>query len=104
MASSFHLYCHMPSGQSRVYQVTQLRTDGVHCLESTGTVPVVLKVVRVTGAAFLGIPTNQIMCASVFQHLLLVCSGHVESIGVATVGHNRPDARASASHREELVA
>ena len=26
-----HLNRHTPSGQSRVYRVTQLRTDGVHC-------------------------------------------------------------------------
>ena len=43
-----------PSGQSRVYRVTQLRTDGVPFRESAGTGPVVLKVVRVTGAAFAG--------------------------------------------------
>ena len=37
---------HTPSGQSRVYRVTQLRTDGVHCRESAGTIgPVNLKVV-----------------------------------------------------------
>ena len=36
---------HTPSGQSRVYGVTQLRTDGVHCRESAGTGPVNLKVV-----------------------------------------------------------
>ena len=35
---------HTPSGQSRVYRVTQLRTDGVHCRESAGTGPVNLKV------------------------------------------------------------
>ena len=39
-----------PSGQSRVYRVTQLRTDGVHihtyCRESAGTWPVNLRVVR----------------------------------------------------------
>ena len=46
------LYRHTPSGQSRVYRVTQLRTDDVHFRESTGTGPVVLKVVPVTGAAF----------------------------------------------------
>ena len=43
-----HLYVytrHMPSGQSRVYRVTQLRTDGVRCRESAGTGPVNLKVV-----------------------------------------------------------
>ena len=52
-----HLYIsnrHTPSGQSRVYRVTQLRTDGVHWRDSTGTGPVALKVVPVTGAAFLG--------------------------------------------------
>ena len=36
---------HTPSGQSRVYRVTQLRTDDVHCQESAGTGPVNLKVV-----------------------------------------------------------
>ena len=45
---------HAPSGQSRVYWVTQLRTDGVHCRESAGTGPVVLKVVPVMGAALAG--------------------------------------------------
>ena len=34
-----------PLGQSRVYRVTQLRTDGVHCRESADTGPVNLKVV-----------------------------------------------------------
>ena len=43
---------HTPSGQSRVYRVTQLRTDGVHYREVTDTGPEVLKVVPVTGAAF----------------------------------------------------
>ena len=33
------------SGQSRVYRVTQLRTDGFHCRESAGTGSVNLKVV-----------------------------------------------------------
>ena len=41
----FILNRHTPSGQSRVYRVTQLRTDGVHYRESTGTGPVNLKVV-----------------------------------------------------------
>ena len=37
---------HTPSGQSRVYRVTQLPTDdGVHCRESAGTGPLNLKVV-----------------------------------------------------------
>ena len=41
----FILNNHTPSGQSRVYQVTQLRTDGVHCRESAGKKPVNLKAV-----------------------------------------------------------
>ena len=39
----FILNRHTPSGQSRVYRVTQLRPDGVHCRESAGTGPVNLK-------------------------------------------------------------
>ena len=40
-----YLNRHTPSDQSRVYRVTQLRTHGVHCRESSGTGPVNLKVV-----------------------------------------------------------
>ena len=40
-----YLNRHTPSGQSRVYRVTHLRTDGVHFRESAGTGPVNLKVV-----------------------------------------------------------
>ena len=40
-----YLNRHTPLGQSRVYRVTQLRTNGVHCRESAGTGPLVLKVV-----------------------------------------------------------
>ena len=36
---------HTPSGQSRVYRVTHLRTDDVHYRESAGTGPVDFKVV-----------------------------------------------------------
>ena len=36
---------HTPSGQSRVYRVTQVPTDGVHCQEPAGTGSVNLKVV-----------------------------------------------------------
>ena len=43
----FILNRHTPSGISRVYRTTQLRTDGVHCRESAGTGPVNLKVVRI---------------------------------------------------------
>ena len=41
----FYQNRHTPSGQSRVYRVTQLRTDGFHCRESAGTGPINLKVV-----------------------------------------------------------
>ena len=41
----FILNRHTASGQSRVYRVTQLRTDGFHCLESADTGPVNLNVV-----------------------------------------------------------
>ena len=46
-AASIYLYKnrHTPSCPSRVYRVTQLRTDSVHCRESAGTGPVNLKVV-----------------------------------------------------------
>ena len=40
-----HYNRHTPSGQSRVYRVTQFRTNGVHCQEPAGTGPVNLKVV-----------------------------------------------------------
>ena len=60
----FILNRHTPSGQSRVYGVTQLRTNGVHCGESASTGPVVLTVVPVTGAAFAGYrkPNNGRFC------------------------------------------
>ena len=40
-----YLNHHTPSDQSRVYRVTQLRTDGVHCRDFAGIGPVNLKVV-----------------------------------------------------------
>ena len=48
-----YLNRHTPPGQSRVYRITQLYTDGVHCRESAGTGPVNLKVVP-TGASLAG--------------------------------------------------
>ena len=47
-----YLNRHTPSGQSRVYRVTQWRTDGVHCRQSAGTGPANLKVVP--NGCFLG--------------------------------------------------
>ena len=58
---------HTPSGQSRVYRVTQLRTDGLHCRGSAGAGPVVLKVVPVTAAAILQVTMNP-LCAPLFSH------------------------------------
>ena len=79
-----YLYRRTPSGQSRVYRVTQLRTDGVQCRESAGTGPVVLKAVPVTDDA-LQVTMDQLICAYIFPHPLLAWSGHVESIGAAYV-------------------
>ena len=67
---------------------TQTRTDAVHCRESAGTRSVVLTVVPATGAAFSGIPVDQVMGTSFFSHPLLVyiyCSGHVRYIDASTV-------------------
>ena len=59
---------HTPSGQSRVYRVTQLRTGGVHCRESAGTGPVNLQVIP--NECCLGrSPWTSIMCLS-FPHPL----------------------------------
>ena len=49
-----------PSGQSRVYRVTQLRTDGVHCRESAGTGPINLKI----DPNECCLTMDQLMCAS----------------------------------------
>ena len=72
VVASVYLYRHPPSDQPRVDQVPQLRTDGIHCRESAGTGPAVLKVVPATGAAFSGITMDQLMCASLFPHPLMV--------------------------------
>ena len=59
----FILNHHTPSGQSRVYRVTQLRTDGVRCRESAGTGPVNLR-----GSSERVLPwqvtIDQLICAS----------------------------------------
>ena len=90
-ASIYFCQHHTPSGQSRAYRVTQLRTDCVHCNESVGTGPVVLKVVRVTGAAFAS-PRTKCYCAPLFSHThywYTVCtfklSGVYQNISTAVV-------------------
>ena len=64
-----YLNRHMPSGQSRVYRVTHLRTDGVHCRDSAGTVPVNLKVVP-NGCCLVGKSpwTNYIIASLSYAH------------------------------------
>ena len=63
-----YLNRHTPSGHSRVYRVTQLRTDGIHCRQSADTRPVVLKVVRVTGAAFSDVTHGPVTVRLSFHH------------------------------------
>ena len=70
--ASIYLHRQPSSSQSRVYQVTRLRIDGVHCRGSAGTGPVVLNAVRVTGAAFSGTPMDQFLFRSLFPHPILV--------------------------------
>ena len=70
-----YLSRHTPSGQSRVYRVTQLGTDGVHCRESASTGALVLKVVPVTGVAMLQVTMDQLMCASLFRHPGMLIEG-----------------------------
>ena len=60
-------------GQSRGYRVTQLRTDGVHCQESARTGPVALKVVRITGAAFLVHHHGPITTVLLFLYCFFFC-------------------------------
>ena len=55
---------HTPSGQSRVYRVTQSRTDGVHCRESADTGPVNLKVVPNECCLAWQVTMDQLICAS----------------------------------------
>ena len=63
-----YLYRQPPSDQSRVYRVTQLRSDSVHCRGSAGTGPLVLKVVPVSGAAFSGFTIDHFFYAPLFSY------------------------------------
>ena len=63
---SIYLNRHTSSDQSRVYPITHLRTDDVHCRETSGTGPVILKVVSVTCAAFPEVSSWAKKCASLF--------------------------------------
>ena len=75
-----HLYSKPPSGQSKVYQVTRLRTDGVPRRESVVTGPVILKVARVTGAAYSGDLVDQLI--KLIRAPLLCIGGSAPYCGV----------------------
>ena len=70
--SVHHIYRQPPSGQSQVNRVTQLRTNGIPRREFVGNGPVVLKAVRVTGAAFSGFTMDQFLYASLFLYPPLI--------------------------------
>ena len=61
----------------KLARVAQLRSDGVHRQEFAAKGPVILKLVRVTGATFSGIMMDPFLCASLLPHPLLVRSGHL---------------------------
>ena len=63
-----YLNHHTPSGQSRIYLVTQLRTDGVHCRESAGTGPVVSKVVSSKRVLPWQVTMDQSICCASLSH------------------------------------
>ena len=62
-----------------LYQVTQLPTNDVHCRESAGTGPFVIKVVRATGAAF---SVSPVTAGSVTGVILV---GRPDSLGFHSV-------------------
>ena len=59
----FILNRHTPSGQSRVYRVTQLRTDGIHYRKPAGIGPVNLKIVP-NECCRGQVTMDQLICAS----------------------------------------
>ena len=62
-----HMYRQPSSGQFQVNRVAQLRVDGVHCQESTGTGSEAFKAVPVTTcAAFSSITMNQLFVRLAF--------------------------------------
>ena len=65
--SRARLFVLYTNAESDAYSRDSLRTDGVHCRESVGTGRVVLKVFRVTGAAFAS-PWTKCSCTPLFFH------------------------------------
>ena len=90
-----YLNRHTPLGQCRLYRVTQLRTNDVHCRESAGTGPVVLKVVPVTGAVCAnGITWSQSVL--LYTHLLAV------QVQVLSILYNRVVVVVVVSHIQRI--
>ena len=58
--------------RNRSLTVTLSRTDGFYRREPAGTLPVVLKVARITGAVYSGNTMEHLARASRFSHALLV--------------------------------
>ena len=82
----------MSSGESRIYRVTQLRTNGVHCLEPAGTGPVVFKIVPVTGVA---LRVSRVSRCEAVLHPGKGCTWHLmKGIGSADWGDGRPNSKA----------
>ena len=61
-----YIYRQPPSGQFRVNRVNQSCVPMTFTGEFAGTGPIVLKAVRVTGAAFSGIPMGAIFMRFIF--------------------------------------
>ena len=68
----FHLYRQPPSGQSRVYRVTQLPIDSVYPRQSAGTRLEDFKVAQVTCVDYSRNSTDQSLCALLFPRPLLL--------------------------------
>ena len=68
-----------PSGQPRLYRVTQLHTDGVHCRESAGIGPVNLKQGSSERMLPWQVTMDQLICASLSHtHYWYEVGMHIE--------------------------
>ena len=94
---------HTPSGLSRVYRVTQLPVDGVHCRQSAGTAgPVNVKVVP-NGCCLGRSPWTNLICAS-FPHPLSVRNGYsMLKVPAQCSQMTRPDTQARDNTGEKNV-
>ena len=79
---------HTSSGQPRVYRVTRLRTDGVHCRKSAGTGPVNLKVVPNESGSYLIAASGIDYSFLLLQFCFLLFSGKLMRL-IKPSGKNR---------------